>query len=742
MRSCTAHSVYVGGEKIATDKYSVLRLVGGEWVLVEHWRDMPLERERVLVVPAGVAHDPLAFPQASWSASANQAEAKGKHGRKASRGWSDEDLYAVALTRAHGVGVGAPGARSTRDAIVSQLTNGGAHIDLARAGLTSSDPRIAGLSLSIALLSQEQLRAFSQSPSIALRVRAAQMSGDSRLLSTLANDPHPVVRQAAARNTSTPTSVIDKLANDKELFYEIASNRATSAEVILDMLELGGIEARAAITHPRAFERADRAIRLESPLAAYAARNPNLDLDLALQKASTSAEIAISLATNREAVQRLNEEQAILLLNTLKQHGALSSISAVCRYAKFSTDTQAQLLTTPYNESVAIGLAASPYLGRSESEMLLDGTALYPDEVADQVRLLLADNPRTTVRALLAMDISSPAVARSLSNNSSVSSAVRDDARAVVRLAEDHTRQVLQDALDGTSYTLEHESRRIVNNASSGRGERPVGSIALGPDVCDTSLRVPADWGLSSWGGRRLELQNHVSRYGHEVVLDTRVLLRVDERQSKSLTGANAHTDPLGILIEQDGRKHFELLLPVKETEYDTPELIFDAASSEEMLARDRRREIKDAVARLDKEAAVMAAVSYIPVVGRHADKVKLLVQAERRLTGVATGIDRVAYISVDASAGGVMRILEPEYKRDEAFTQAKSFVADLVTRGELTAQEGDGVTIALEQVDAYAKNDSEGLTLSRRYAEMLRFKTGQAEVVERLLHNDVEWLI
>ena len=742
MSSCTSNSLYVGGEKIATDKYSVLRLLNGEWVLVEHWRDMPLERERVLVVPAGVAHDPIAFPQASWSASANQVEAKGKKGRKASRGWSDEDLYAVALTRAHGIGVGAPGARSTRDAIVSQLTNGGAHIDLARAGVTSSDPRISGLSLSIALLSQEQLRAFSQSPSISLRVRAAQMSGDSRMLTALASDPHPVVRQAAARNASTPASVINSLSHDKELFYEIAANRSTSAEVILDMLELGGIEARAAITHPHAFERADRSLRLNSPLAAYAARNPNLDLGLALQKASTSAEIAISLATNREAVERLDEEQAISLINALKQHGALSSISAVCRYAKFSTDTQAQLLTTPYNESVAVGLAANPYLGRSESEMLLDGTALYPDAVAEQIRLLLADNPRTTVRALLAMDISSPAVARSLSSNSSVSSAVRDDARAVVRQAEENTRQVLQEALDGQWYALEPERKRVVDNASSGRGERPVGSLALSSDICDTSLRIPAEWGLSSWGGRRLELQNHVSRHGNEVALDTRVLLRIDERQSNSLTGANAHTDPLGILVEQEGHKYFQLLLPVKETDYDTPELIFDAASSEGMLARDRRREIKDAVARLDKEATVMAAASYIPVVGRHAKKVKLLVQAERRMTGMAAGIDRVAYLPVDVAAGGVMRILEPEYKREEAFTQAKSFVADLVTRGELTAQEGDGVTVALEQVNVYAKDDSDGLTLSRRYAEMLRFKTGQAEVVERLLHDDVEWLM
>ena len=742
MSSCTSNSVYVGGEKIALDKYSVLRFVGGDWVLVEHWRELPLERERVLVVPAGVAHDPIAFPQASWSAPANQAEAKGKNGRKARRGWGDEDLYAVALTRAHGIGVGAPGARSTRDAIVAQLTNGGAHIDLARAGVTSSDPRISGLSLSIALLSQEQLRAFSQSPSISLRVRAAQMSGDSRMLTALASDKHPVVRQAAARNTSTPASVINSLAHDKELFYEIASNHSTSAEVILDMLELGGIEARAAITHPHAFERADRALRLESPLAAYAARNPNLDLGLALQKAVTSAEIAISLATNRDAVERLDEEQAISLINALKQHGALSSISAVCRYAKFSPDIQAQLLTTPYNESVAIGLAGSPYLGRSESEMLLDGTSLYPDEVADQVRLLLADNPRTTVRALLAMEISSPAVARSLSSNSSVSSSVRDDARDVVRQAEENTRQVLQEALDGQWYALEPESKRVVDNASSGRGERPVGSLALGSDVCDTSLRVPAEWGLSSWGGRRLELQNHVSRYGDAVSLDTRVLLRMDERQSKSLTGANAHTDPLGILVEQDGHKYFELLLPVKETGYDTPELVFDAASSEQMLARDRMREAKDAVARIDKEAALMTAASYIPVVGRHAKKVKLLAQAERRMSGLAAGIDRVAYIPVDVAAGGVMRILEPEYKRDEAFTQAKTFVADLVTRGELTAQEGGVVTVSLERVGNYAKDDSKGRTLSRRYAEMLRFKTGQAEVVERLLREDVEWLM
>ena len=742
MSSCTSNSLYVGGEKIATDKYSVLRLLNGEWVLVEHWRDMPLERERVLVVPAGVAHDPIAFPQASWSAQANQVEAKGKKGRKASRGWSDEDLYAVALTRAHGIGVGAPGARSTRDAIVSQLTNGGAHIDLARAGVTSSDPRISGLSLSIALLSQEQLRAFSQSPSISLRVRAAQMSGDSRMLTALAGDSHPVVRQAAARNASTPASVINSLAHDKELFYEIASNRSTSSEVILDMLELGGIEARAAITHPHAFERADRAIRLESPLAAYAARNPNLDLDLALQKASTSAEIAISLATNREAVERLDEEQAISLINALKQHGALSSISAVCRYAKFSPDIQAQLLTTPYNESVALGLAGSPHLARSESEMLLDGTALYPDEVADQIRLLLADNPRTTVRALLAMEISSPAVARSLSSNSSVSSAVREEARDVVRKAEENTRQVLQEALDGQWYALEPESKRIADNASSGRGERPVGSLALGADICDTSLRIPTEWGLSSWGGRRLELQNHVSRYADAVSLDTRVLLRMDERQSKSLTGANAHTDPLGILVEQDGHKYFELLLPVKETEYDTPELVFDAATSEQMLARDRMQETKDAVARIDKEAALLTAASYIPVVGRHAKKVKLLAQAERRMSGLAAGIDRVAYIPVDVAAGGVMHILEPEYKREEAFTQAKSFVADLVTRGELTAQEGDVVTVSLERVGTYAKDDSKGRTLSRRYAEMLRFKTGQAEVVERLLGEDVEWLM
>jgi hypothetical protein len=568
------------------------------------------------------------------------------------------------------------------------------------------------------------------------------MSGDPKMLSSLAKDSHPVVRQAAARNTSTPTHVIDSLANDKELFYEIASNHATGSEVILDMLELGGIEARAAITHPHAFERADRALRLGSPLAAYAARNPNLDLDLALQKAVTSAEIAVSLATNRTAVERLDEDQAISLINTLKEHGALSSISAVCRYAKFSPDTQAQLLTTPYNETVAIGLAGSPHLGRSESEMLLDGTSLYPDEVADQIRLLLADNPRTTVRALLAMELSTPAIARSLSNNSSVSSAVRDEARGVVRSAEENARQVLKEALDGKRHTLELETRRVVDNASSGRGERPVGNLALGADICDTSLRVPADWGLSAWGGRRLELQNHTSGRGEYVSLDTRVLLRMDEKKGESLTGANAHTDPLGVLVEQDGRKYFELLLPVKETRYETPELVSDAASPEQMLTRDRMQDLKDAVARIDKEAAALSAASYIPVVGRHARKVKLLAQAERRMTGLASGVDRVAYLPVDVAAGGVMRILEPEYKRDEAFSQARTYVADLVTRGELTAQEGDAVTISLEQVGTYAKDDSKGLTLSRRYAEMLRFKTGQAEVVERLLREDVEWLM
>jgi polyhydroxyalkanoate synthesis regulator phasin len=220
------------------------------------------------------------------------------------------------------------------------------------------------------------------------------------------------------------------------------------------------------------------------------------------------------------------------------------------------------------------------------------------------------------------------------------------------------------------------------------------------------------------------------------------VLLRMDEKKGESLTGANAHTDPLGVLVEQEGRKYFELLLPVKETRYETPALVSDAASSEQMLTRDRMQDLKDAVARIDKEAAALSAASYIPVVGRHARKVKLLAQAERRMTGLASGVDRVAYLPVDVAAGGVMRILEPEYKRDEAFTQARSYVADLVTRGELTAQEGDAVTISLEQVGTYAKDDSKGLTLSRRYAEMLRFKTGQAEVVERLLREDVEWLM
>lgn len=742
MTSCTASAIYVAGEKVPLQKYAILRFTGTEWVRVLHWREMPEDAETVLVLPEGTAHDPDMFRHASWSAKGDKRTAKGSRGRSGAHTWDDAFLLAVTVTRAHGISVAAPGAAAARDLVIDLLESGAASEDLARACIASSDPLMSKLALASVVLSRDQLRSLALSHDEVLRSRAARYTKESSLLSRLLRDENLVVRQTAARNPHLSASALARASRDATLTYEIASNPSTTEEVALDIIELGGIEARAAITNPNVAARANRALKVGSHLDVFAARNPALDTAVALLRSKESPAVAAALASNSSAVGRLSQDQALDLVNILLANRSFESIADVCRYARFTPEVQMQLLTRHFGDQAMLGLAGSAHLDRDAAEMILDSSALVPEGVRSTIQTLLAENARTPVRVLSALEMSHPSVARSLSRNDRVSSTIRATARQAVLSYEASANERLQEVLSNPGAPQAREWRTLADPLASRARVRPVAALALSDDALERSMAVPPEWGLHAWGGKRLEIEASLKWYESTAYHSTRVVLRVDERQAKKTSGTNITVDPLGVVVEQDGESYFALLTPVRSSDPIAPTLVKTAVEADELETPGLFAAMGEAASRIDKRTIATRAVAKLPIVGHHVGKVRLAAQLHKTLSGAVDGLDRVAHLPVDASRGGLFRVLEPENRLEEAFQETFAFVSALHTADRITAQERDAVTIALSKIEEKANSTAGDHALAIQYRDMLRFRVGQVHVVERLLQEDIEWLI
>ena len=64
---CTSGTLYVSGEKIPLDLYTVLRQSESGWVEIRHWRELLDEPEQLFIIPRGLEHDAALFKNAGWA---------------------------------------------------------------------------------------------------------------------------------------------------------------------------------------------------------------------------------------------------------------------------------------------------------------------------------------------------------------------------------------------------------------------------------------------------------------------------------------------------------------------------------------------------------------------------------------------------------------------------------------------------------------------------------------------------
>lgn len=737
--------------------YGVVIQKAGSISFITHAEQAPTEETPVWVIPSGLLSDevlqsPAAFEEmlrlfeaSVWRGSVQKKFAKGSKGKNADKNWDESDTIAVAVCRAHGTLIKAPGAEAARSAILRVLENNTAPEQLARACTPSSDARLSSLALAYTPLSKRRVEILAKSSLPHLRATAATLSTDKKTLSMLAKDSSAAVLQAVARNAHTPSSVLEAFASEPSLRYELAGNSATDRETLLDIVATGGIEAQVAMSNAAIADQAERILRLRThtPTKVFAARNAGIDPSVALEAAEGSTEVAVALATNTGVVSRMSSDEALHFLEVLTKANRFDEVAAVCRFAPFTAQAQLHLLewssTTAYK---ALGLAGNPHLSKTAAELVLDvsgRTEVLSGAFSSEMLQALSRNKASSQSTLSAIPLNTPGVALALRANSNATSYLRRQASLTVQGFESAAVSSIRQALESQELRAEPGSYRFVTDSHAlHSAENNLVFLSLEECTEGRSHYIKKDSGLASFGASRIEFVSNPASWGDS----TTVLVRMDPQAMKKAPDSNPTVDPLGVCVEQSGVRFFALLEP----SYDT---VPNAVSRTDTTTTPSGSFATPSVlekavmfaSKLDRKALAYQGLLKIPGLAPAVKAGKLAAQTERFLTRAPGKFDRAATVPTDVSQGGTLRVLSTECSLAEAPSRSQEFALSLHKTGNLSEHDLNAVTAGVEQLSLKAAKQKSRHALPYHYAQMLRFRAGQVEVFEHILNHTEPWL-
>lgn len=750
-------SFYVSGEKVSRHLYSVVIEKAGSLEFVTHAEQAPDTTTQVWVIPSGLLSDDVLHSRAAfqemlklfeasvWRGSIQKKLMRGAKGKNADKNWDQADAIAVAVCRAHGIFIKAPGAEAARSAILRVLEDNTAPERLAQACTPSSDARLSSLALAYTPLSKRRVEILSKSPLSHLRATAATLSKDKKTLAMLAKDPSTAVLQAVARNPHTPSHVLESFASDPSLRYELAGNSATNRETLLDIVATGGIEAQVAVSNANIADQAERVLRLRAytPTKVFAARNAGIDTTTALLAARGSVEVAVALATNSGVVSRMSSDQALQFLEVLQKAHRFDEMAAVCRFAAFTSDAQLQLLEwSPTTAYKALGLAGNAHLSTTAAELVLDvsgRTEVLSGDFSAEMLQALSRNAASSQSTLSAIDMDTPGVALALRANTNATSHLRRQASLSIQEFERQAVSKIELALESKELTPQDGKYRFVADSHALKSaENSLAYLSLEDCTEGRSHFVSKDWGLASWGASRLEFVSNPASWGDS----TTVLLRMDHHAMKKAADSNPTVDPLGVCIEQSGVRFFALLEP----SYDmVPNAITQTDAATALPGSFAEPSVLEKAmmfaSKLDRKALAYQGLLKIPGLAPAVKAAKLAAQAERFLSRAPGKFDRAATVPASLHQGGTLRVLSAECSLTEAPSRSREFAHSLHKTGNLSEHDLNAVTSGVEQLALQAAKQKSRHALPYHYAQMLRFRAGQVEVFEHILNHTEPWL-
>lgn len=734
---CTSGTLYVSGEKIPLDLYTVLCQRGNEWVEIKHWRELPDKPEQLFIIPTGLEHDALLFKNAGWAGEGSKATGTGKKGERAKKTWSSSDSMSVYAMRAQSEHIKVPGAGALREAAILSLLNRDAPSRLCEALWVSPDGRLAGLASMQHRPDAQMIASMARSESEHLRVRAARLSRDKRILLKLLGDSDLSVRRAAICNEKTVWEDIIKTGREGDIETELLGHRHADEIMLNDAMTEGGLGARVAIAHPKMRATAERMMQRGNRLATFAAANPALDPTRAIALAGDDMEINSVLAGNRGVVSQMTTEQAGVFIERLAEWGMAEEIGMVAQWAKLSAKKQRELLQSDLSEIVAWGLSLSANISKASQMMILaqcSAVGIYTER--DGILSNLCANPKCLTEVLAASDTTMPSVAQMVKSNPNTSGTIRDEAKRNWESAVLKRETELLGLMSEAKYT--RAPREHVLHVNEYKVDpKPVASVVLNERVIESSAVFERDAGMWAMGGNSIDLMGVV----YSGVEHTVLTLRIDQKRAREALETNWIVDSVGVCLSTGDGEIFQLIDPVGASRGYEVGVVYDVTEGRVETRRERMvRAAKRVTTGVSLQTAITHGAKVVPGGSTAVKRVKNLVEFEKIVLGKPRGHDRTAVLPVAVMPGDTLSILLPDCKRSECVAQTLEYTNELKTCGRITEEQRDTIERWVKKLEYRAAKSLAKNTLPTRYLDMLRYQAGRRRVLDMIVNGDTPW--
>lgn len=734
---CTAGTLYISGEKIPLDLYTVLLIREDVITEIGHWRELPEKPERALVIPRGLEHEYALFLGAGWSGECDVKSGAGKKGARAPRTWSDEDTMSVYAMRAQSAHIKVPGAEALREHAVLALLDRSAPARLCEALWVSPDGRLASLAAEQHRPTAQMIASMSKSSSEHLRVRAARLSRDKRVLAKLLDDDSERVRRAAVCNPRSEWRDIIKTGGDGAVEPDLLTREQATLTMLSDAVSEGGIGARVAIAHPKMVDVAERMMKRGNRLATFAAANPGLRPSIALELAGEDQEVNSVLAGNSGVVGRMTTKEAESFIERLAGWGMAEEIGMVARSAKLSAAAQKRLLNSDLSEIVAWGLSGSEHISEaSQMTILAHCSAVGAYNSREQILSSLCANKTCSTDVLAAADTKTPSVALAVRSNQNTSGTIRDEARRNLEALIDKRENDLREIMRETRYT-KAPREHIIHINEYHIDPKPIASLVLNESVIESSAVFQKDAGVWAMGGDSIEMSGVF--YGN--VEHTVITLRIDPKRAQSSLETNWAVDSVGVCLNTGDGEVFQLIEPTGEMRGREVMATMDVSDAQEDTRRERMvRMAKRVTTGMDARTVITHGARLVPGGSTAVKRVKNLVEFEKMLLGKPRGYDRTTVLPLPVMPGDTLSVLLPDCKRSECVKQTLDYTRELLTCGRITEDQQDAVERWVGNLEQRASKSLAKHTLPTRYLDMLRYQAGRRRMIDMIVNGETPW--
>ena len=734
---CTSGTLYVSGEKIPLDLYTVLRQSESGWVEIKHWRELLDEPEQLFIIPRGLEHDAVLFKNAGWAGAGSKATGTGKKGERAKKTWSHGDSMSVYAMRAQSEHIKVSGAGALREAAILSLLRKDAPSRLCEALWVSPDGRLAGLAAVQHRPDAQMISSMAKSESEHLRVRAARLARDKRVLLKLLGDSDLSVRRAAICNERSVWEDIIRTGREGHIEPELLEHRQADEVMLQDAMTEGGLGARVAIAHPKMRVTAERMMQRGNRLATFAAANPALNPTRAIALAKDDMEINSVLAGNKRVVSQMTAEQAGMFIERLAEWGMAEEIGMVAQWATLSGEKQRELLQSDLSEIVAWGLSLSTNISKASQMTILahcSAVGIYTER--EGILSNLCANPECLTEVLAASDTTIPSVAQMVKSNPNTSGTIRDEARRNLEISVLKRETELLELMSEVKY-YRAPREHVLHLNEYKVDPKPVASVVLNERVIESSAVFERDAGMWAMGGDSIDLMGVV--YGGEE--HTVLTLRIDQKRAQKALETNWVVDSVGVCLSTGDGEIFQLIDPVGSSRGYEVEVVSDAVEGRVETRRERMvRAARKVTTGVSLQTAITHGAKVIPGGSTAVKRVKNLVEFEKVVLGKPRGHDRTAVLPVAVMPGDTLSILLPDCKRSECVAQTIEYSNELKTCGRVTEEQRDTIERWVKKLDDRASKSLAKNTLPTRYLDMLRYQAGRRRVVDMIVNGDTPW--